>query len=95
MKEVASANGVRKLQTEVTTPMQKPDGVGCTYTTEENLVTHYEFDGWLVKVAKVSTKGWNVRLYEQDNAIPSERSTFFAEEGDAHKAAKTMVEGKI
>ena len=95
MKEVASANGVRKLQKEVTTPMEKPDAIGCKYTTEENLVTHYEFNGGFVRVAKASTKGWNARLYEEGNDIPSERSTFFAEEGDAHKAAKTMVEGKI
>jgi len=62
-------DGVAVYQREVDTPMpENEDGSG--YTTEQNLQTAYRAGRHIIKVSKVSNRGWSVwRYVEGDDGI--------------------------
>lgn len=76
---------VEKLQREVRTPVK--NGV------EANRMVLYRAGGYVVKVAKVSTYGWGVTLYEEGEDLPENRcNRYFDEEGSAHQRAREYIE---
>lgn len=81
---------VVKLERVVKTPMPaNPDGSG--YTTEKNRQVVYSIGDYLVKVSKVSNRGWSVTRYEGED-IDMMESGYLDDEQEAHTLARELVE---
>lgn len=68
-ENVDKQDGVAVYKREVDTPMPaNEDGTG--YTTEKNVMTAYRVGHHIIKVSKVSDRGWSVwRYVEGDDGI--------------------------
>lgn len=83
-----------------TAPVKTPSSTGessqwgDSWTTEDNTVTKYTVNGKEIWVTKISTLGWNVRVYDggKHGQIPVLRTGYFENETDAHMKARELVE---
>jgi len=88
--EAGEFGPVTKFERTVKTPMPaNPDGSG--YTTEENRQVVYSIGEYLIKVSKVSTRGWSVTRYEGED-IDKMDTGYLEDEDNAHAVAREMVE---
>lgn len=82
--KVADFGPVNKLEREVKTPM--PEG-----ETEENRMVVYEADEHLVKVSKVTDRGWTATHY-QDGELEDMHMGYTDTSSEAHVIARGMIE---
>lgn len=58
-------DGIEVLQNVVKTPLPESDGSG--YRSEKSLQSGYLVDGVLITISRISSFGWSVWQYEQED----------------------------